>query len=154
MSTPATAPASTTTDAAKPEEAPKRPRLPKPSERLDADASRILGALLAGGVGIETVAALARSSESTIRRFHDGQTGSRASVSGVALAVVVAACTHAPELASKELPALVRLAREHTPGGVGLNLPLLVGAAPATRSYGRRRPDAAAARVPEVARGA
>jgi hypothetical protein len=122
-----------------------RTRQPKPSERLCNDASRVLSALLDGGVGIETIAALARSSESTIRRFHGGATGSRASVSNVTLAVVVATCQHAPKLIDRERAVLIRLSREHTPGAVGLALPQLEVSVGATRKARAPRASAEAA---------
>jgi hypothetical protein len=54
-------------------------RAPKPSQKLDPDARRLLVELLAC-TDIERLAALASQSESTIRRFAEGDTGARASV--------------------------------------------------------------------------
>jgi hypothetical protein len=119
-----------------------RPRAPKPSKRLDADTRRILGLLLAR-VDIEQLAAMASQSESTIRRFGEGATGARASVRMLSQAVVVAVCEHAPDLIATEGAALRRIARESTPGGVGLDLPALVPPpepeAPAPRDRRKRQ---------------
>lgn len=100
-------------------------RTPKPSQHLDADARRLL-AIVLGRVDIEQLAAMACQSESTIRRFADGATGARASVRMLTQAIVVAVCERASDVAASEREALVRLARESTPGGVGLHHPLLV----------------------------
>lgn len=118
-------------------------RAPKPSQRLDADALRLLQTLL-GSHDIEAIATLSRQSESTVRRFVEGGTGARTSAHMLAQAVVVAVCTLRPELVATERDALVRLARDHTPGGVGLDLPALRGAAPVA---GRRSPRGRTARI-------
>ncbi len=123
----------------------RSPRAPKPSQRLDDDARRILGTLL-GSVDIERIAVMASQSESTIRRFADGATGARASVRMLTQAIVVAACEHAREFAATERETLERLSRESTPGGVGLHLAALVSARPATRAH----PPTTRARVPVV----
>lgn len=112
----------------------RAPRAPKPSQRLDADALRLLDVLLRAH-DIERIATLSRQSESTVRRFVEGGTGARTSAHMLAQAVVVAYCTLLPEGVAAEREALARLAREHTPGGVGLDLPALTGAAtPKARS--------------------
>ena len=122
----------------------RAPRAPKPSQRLDADALRLLEVLLASH-DIERIATFSRQSESTVRRFVEGGTGARASAHMLAQAVVVAFCTLRPELVAAERETLMRLAREHTPGGVGLALPALtVAAAPRARS---RAPRERAARI-------
>lgn len=125
-----------------PARAPPPRRTPKPSQRLDADAQRILGLVL-GRVDIEHLAAMACQSESTIRRFADGATGARASVRMLTQAIVVTVCERAPDVAAVERETLVRLASASTPGGVGLHLPLLMDApvthAGTTKTATRRR---------------
>ena len=110
-----------------PEEHEPRPFAPrtralKPTATLDPDARRLLARLVEVGVGLELVASLAKTSESTVRRCMAGVPGARASICGVALAVVVAVCRAAPELVPMERATLARIARDHTPDGVGLAL--------------------------------
>lgn len=121
----------------------RAPRAPKPSQRIDADTLRLLRELLASH-DIERIATLSRQSESTVRRFVEGGTGARASAHMLAQAVVVAYCTLRPEGVEAERETLTRLARAHTPGGVGLALDALTGdGAPRARS-----------RVPRAVKGA
>ena len=94
-------------------------RRPKPSQTLDADAQRLLAALLAE-LDLAEVAAFAGESESTVRRYAGGGTGARASVRALTQAVLVLVCQRLPALAAGERATLERLNAGCTPGGVGL----------------------------------
>ena len=97
-----------------------RQRAPKPSQRLDPEAVRVLRLYLARGHDLEVLVSLSRSSESTVRRLIAGATGSRPAASMLALAAVVAIQRADAELYAMERQALEHLSTTHTPGSVGL----------------------------------